>query len=305
MKSTESYTSCMHVYVRFHIYTPQVVIRNKAVIQIHHGFGQHADRYEHFASYLSNRGYVVVVSDFVGHGQSLIDFEQGYFGQENGYENLVKDMYHLYDIMRLRYPDIPYFLMGEDLGSLLSRKFVTTYPDLVDGLILLGTITRLEYPYLQKAYLSLLKSLKGPLYRTTALFRKRQSLWNKKISLSEKRAAWFSSDEEERNLYLNDPMTHFPYTVAGQRDIVQMIEDVNSDHVIKDTQSYLSIYIGVGENDPVSQNMKQLIDKYKKRGLSDITNRVFSKRRHALLFEKNKNEIYEDILNWLNERTYV
>lgn len=72
----------MHVHVRYHVYEPKVVLRVKGVVQIHHGIGEHADRYEHFASYLLNQGFVVVVSDFAGHGKSLIDFEQGYFGKK-------------------------------------------------------------------------------------------------------------------------------------------------------------------------------------------------------------------------------
>ncbi len=55
-----------------------MVLRIKGIVQIHHGIGEHADRYDHFASFLLNQGFVVVVSDFAGHGKSLIDFEQGF-----------------------------------------------------------------------------------------------------------------------------------------------------------------------------------------------------------------------------------
>lgn len=305
MKETETYTSCMHVHVRFHIYTPQVIIRNKAVVQLHHGFGEHADRYEHFASFLANRGYVVVVSDFVGHGQSLIDFEQGYFGQVDGPNNLVKDMLHLFNVMRERYPDIPYFMLGEDLGSLLIRKFVSVHQDLIDGMILLGTVVKIDHPHIQNIYSILTKSLRGPIYKTHNYFRIKHHQWRRKVLQRSVKAAWFSSDDEERIKYLNDPMTHFVYTIQGHRDIMAIIKNVNSDEVISHTQSYLPIYLGVGENDPMADGVDRLVDKYKKAGLSDITYHKFSDRRHALLFEKNKNEIYQDILRWLEERTYL
>ena len=84
MKYTKTYTSSMHTHVRYHVYEPKVVLRIKGIVQIHHGIGEHADRYDHFASFLLNQGFVVVVSDFAGHGKSLIDFEQGFFGTENG-----------------------------------------------------------------------------------------------------------------------------------------------------------------------------------------------------------------------------
>ena len=66
-----SYTH-LHINIRYHVYEPQVVIRVKGIVQIHHGLGEHAGRYEHFASFLASQGFVVVVSDFAGHGRSLI-----------------------------------------------------------------------------------------------------------------------------------------------------------------------------------------------------------------------------------------
>ena len=64
MKRTATYTSSMHISIRYYVYEPEVVLRIKGIVQIHHGLGEHADRYEHFASFLAARGFVVVVSDF-------------------------------------------------------------------------------------------------------------------------------------------------------------------------------------------------------------------------------------------------
>ena len=52
MKYTKTYTSSMHTHVRYHVYEPKVVLRIKGIVQIHHGIGEHADRYDHFASFL-------------------------------------------------------------------------------------------------------------------------------------------------------------------------------------------------------------------------------------------------------------
>lgn len=305
MKYTEHYTSSMKTHVRFHIYVPKVVLRLKGVIQLHHGIGEHADHYEHFASFLTQHGFVVIVSDFVGHGQSLIDFEQGYFGVENGSQNLVKDMFHLFEIIRERYPDIPYFLLGVDLGSLLIRKFVCQYGDFIDGIILLGTPAKVEHKYLKRIYLSILKCLKGPAYKDYRYFYRYHHHWNKKILQNKSEIGWLTSDHQERKKFLRDPMNHFAYTVQGYRDIVHLIEEVNSDESIQKIPVYLPIYVGVGALDPMTYGIDKLIEKYKKRGIRDLTYQVFSDCRHAILFEKNKKEVYQHILNWLNERTYL
>lgn len=305
MKITETYTSCMHVHVRFHIYQPKVVLRVKGVIQIHHGMAEHADRYDHFASFLLNHGFVVVVSDFVGHGKSLIDFEQGYFGMEKGPDNLIKDMFHLYEVIRVRYPDVPYFLLGVDIGSVFIRKFVSQYGDFIDGILLLGTLAKIEHKYLQNSYLSIMKVLKGPSHKADVLFQKLHKKWNKRIFQVHSDVDWLTSDSQERKIFLNDPMSHFAYTIQGYKDIIQTVKEVNTDESISKIPQYLPIYIAVGEHDPLAKGINQLVDKYKNKGIKDVTFHVFEKCRHALLFEQNKKEIYFDILNWLEERTYL
>lgn len=305
MKITETYTSCMHVHVRYHIYQPKVVLRVKGLVQIHHGMGEHADRYDHFALFLLNHGFVVVVSDFVGHGKSLIDFEQGYFGNDGGPENLVKDMFHLYHIMREDYPDVPYFLLGVDIGSVLIRKFASEYGDFIDGILLLGTLARVEHKYIQNAYLSIMKALKGPSHKAHKLFKNLHKYWDRKIFQGESDVKWLTSDPLERQKFLNDPMAHFAYTIQGYKDIIQTIKEVNSDESLTKIPHYLPIYIAIGEHDPLSKGVKELVEKYKNKGMRDVTFHIFEKRRHALLFEQNKKEIYFDILDWLNERTYL
>lgn len=304
MRTIGHYTSSMHVHVRYYIYDPKVVLRIKGIVQIHHGLAEHADRYDHIASYLANQGFVVVVSDFVGHGKSLIDFEQGYFGDKNGPQNLVKDMFHLVSMIRRRYPDEPYFLMGVDLGSVMIRKFVSEYGDYVEGMILLGTPARVDHLFVKRCYLKIMRALKGPLYRANGYFHDWHKRLNKKVSEQET-LKWLTHDDDQRLRYINDPMTHFAYTIQGYRDIVRTIREVNSEESISKIPRHLSIYIASGEEDPMSKGLDRLVAKYKKAGIKDVSCEIFAKRRHALLFEIQYQEIYQSLLNWLNERTYL
>ena len=43
----------------------------KAVIQIAHGVTEYIDRYDEFANYLNEKGFVVVGNDHIGHGKFL------------------------------------------------------------------------------------------------------------------------------------------------------------------------------------------------------------------------------------------
>lgn len=305
MKITSTYTSAMKTHVRFHTYEPKVVLRHKAIVQIHHGIGEHADRYEHFASFLANQGYVVVVSDFAGHGKSLIDFEQGYFGEDKGPQRLIDDMHHLQKIVQRNYPDTPYFMLGVNFGSVLIRKYMTIYGDYLDGVVLLGTITHVHDMFLKNVYLNFLKLWRGPLYKSDFYLAHMNKRMNKMLSLQEDAIEWLTSDKEQREIIKEDPMANFDYTIQGYKDILSLIKDVNQKDSIQKIPSHIAVYLGVGENDPLSIRTEQLYDQFKKSDIQDVTYRVFEDRRHALLFEKDKLEIYRDILTWLNERTFL
>ena len=84
----------------------------KAVIQLVHGMAEYILRYEEFAVYLARRGYIVVGNDHAGHGFSVDgDKYRGYFGKrENSWEYLIDDMNYLQGMMKLDYPDLPYFM---------------------------------------------------------------------------------------------------------------------------------------------------------------------------------------------------
>lgn len=66
----------------------------KAVLQVCHGMVEYIERYEAFASYLTDRGFVVVGHDHLGHGKSVADEEDyGYFPKESGNEYVVGDIH--------------------------------------------------------------------------------------------------------------------------------------------------------------------------------------------------------------------
>ncbi|WP_315079151.1 hypothetical protein [uncultured Clostridium sp.] len=44
------------------------------------------------------------------------------------------------------------------------------------------------------------------------------------------------------------------------------------------------------------------IEKYKKAGINDINLKIYPKARHELLNELNKEEVIDDVINWVNDR---
>ena len=55
-----------------------------AVLQICHGMIEYIDRYDGFARYMAERGFVVVGNDHLGHGKSVCtDDDLGFFKDKN------------------------------------------------------------------------------------------------------------------------------------------------------------------------------------------------------------------------------
>ena len=90
----------------------------RAIVQISHGMIEYVERYEPFAQYLTEQGFLVAGHDHVGHGQSVAGPEQwGHFGVRDAGATLVEDVHALTVQLREQYPGVPLFLLGHSMGS--------------------------------------------------------------------------------------------------------------------------------------------------------------------------------------------
>ena len=85
----------------------------KGILQISHGMIEYVERYEGFAEFLTQRGFLVVGNDHLGHGNSVRSQELwGYFAPEKGSDIVVKDLERLRRMMQKEHPNVPYFILG-------------------------------------------------------------------------------------------------------------------------------------------------------------------------------------------------
>ena len=72
----------------------------KAILQIIHGMVEFIDRYDGFAKYLNEHGFLVAGEDHLGHGESVQSDEyHGYFGDE-GNAHVIADIHHLRELLQ-------------------------------------------------------------------------------------------------------------------------------------------------------------------------------------------------------------
>ena len=126
--------------VTYYILVPEEV-EIRGIVQISHGMCEYFSRYTTFAKYLCSLGFIVCGNDHIGHGASVSrPSELGFFAARDGWKYLVDDVKQLTDLMQRRYPQLPYFLLGHSMGSLVARLYLTDYGEKLAGCILTGTV---------------------------------------------------------------------------------------------------------------------------------------------------------------------
>ena len=78
----------------------QTTLKPKGTIQIAHGLVEYHDRYDEFAKFLNEHGYIVYCNDHLGATAHKKGELKGYFVDENGYEAVVDQLAEMNSVIR-------------------------------------------------------------------------------------------------------------------------------------------------------------------------------------------------------------
>lgn len=279
----------------------------KAIIQIEHGIAEHIDRYGEFMAFLADNGYVVAGDDHLGHGKTITSpEEQGFFAESDGWTFVVDDMKKLHDYMSERYPSVPYVIFGHSMGSFLARTFIIRYPSDYDAVIISGTgmqaAAMAETGYLMSKAAT---ALFGPHKLGTKLNDIAFGAYCKGIENPRTPNDWLSRDSTEVDKYINDPLCGFVPTVSVFRDMMGGIKFISNAKNIARMNKKAPVLFMSGEQDPVGEYGKGVERAYKAfcdAGQEDMYMKLYKGGRHEMLKEINKDEVFNDVLNWINSK---
>lgn len=279
----------------------------RAVVQIAHGIAEHIDRYRPFMEFLADNGFVAAGNDHLGHGKSIrVPEEQGFFAEKDGWWRVVDDMDKLHDIMSNEYPELPYVLFGHSMGSFLTRTYLIKHPDKYDGVILSGTGHQSPALVLGgNAAASIMAKLNGAMGDGAKLDSLAFGSYLSKIENPRTKFDWLSRDAEQVDKYIADPLCGFVGKIGLYRDMMQGIKFITDKNNIAQMNKEKPVYFMSGDGDPVGDYGKGVERAYKAfcdAGLHDVFMRLYPGGRHEMLNETNKEQVYQDILNWLNEK---
>lgn len=285
-------------------YFPDKNVELKGVIQIAHGMAEHHERYEDFVDFLNSNGYAVYINDHLGHGKSVAnDEELGYFGKSDGYLNLVSDMKKLTDIILKECPDVPVILFGHSMGSMLARVYTEKYGKNLKAAIYCGTCGSNPAAKPGIAIVKTIAKLKGDHHRSEFINKLAFGTYNKKCTPKRTAFDWLTTDNDIVDKYIGDPYCGFLFTTYGYRDLMSMIVTINRSDWYTSVPLELPIYLIAGEDDPVGnygKGVKEVYNYLVDTKHTDVSIKLFSGDRHEILNEKDKNDVYKNILSWLN-----
>ena len=277
-------------------------IEPKAVFQIAHGVSEYIERYDEFACFLAENGYIVCGNDHLGHGKSVDSFDDlGFTAEEDGDLRMIDDMHILYSIMHKRYPTLPYYLFGHSMGSFCARVYATSFWNELSGLILCGTGELPSVAVVMEEPIKLLCKKLGTRASVPAgLLDKMQTLMIRDAKTSKD---WLSRNEENVQNYINDPLCGADFKMSLVRDLISIANTACTDEWASLIPPTLPILLVSGAKDPVGMNGKGVInvcDNLEAVGHTP-TCYLYPGDRHEILFEDDREKIFADILSWLEK----
>lgn len=276
-----TFTDDHGVVVHYYVWSP---VQPRGVVQIAHGVGDHALRYEELAQDLVNAGYVVYADDHRGHGQTGVEYWNGDLSKigklgVGGLRATERNLLDLAELVRRDHPTLPFALIGHSWGSLMAQNLLNDGPVPWGAVVLTGTAYRTPF------------SMNGG------------DLNARHKHLGDTGAEWLSRDPEVSAAFAADPLT----TDAKVLQLFGLADGLRLFGTPTRIAQPLPLLIMVGDDDPLGgeKSAKKLADAYLARGgLTDVELIVYPGARHEIFNEINQAEVRADLRAWLDDRLF-
>ena len=278
----------------------------KAIVQIFHGMGEHKERYLPFMNFLYDNGYGSFIHDHRKHGESVPEADElGIFTKYDMWQDVLDDCYFVSRRILKEYPGVPIVIMGHSMGSIIAREYITRYRTIGQKAIIMGTLPPYGFlkamvPLTLSRIIGLFKGNKRSLFLAEQL---NQPLLKSYTEVDSK-FDWISSDPNVVKAYEEDPLCGYAYNARFYQEFFKAIISVNKSNTIALTKDIPLLFIS-GKDDPVGEfgeGVEALVKLYKGHGMTETNTMIIDSARHEVLNETNKEQTYQAILKWLDEK---
>lgn len=286
------------------IYTP--IRKPRGIVQIVHGFGEHSRRYLHMILALNEAGFVVAADDHVGHGKTAYDSGNWADWGNKGHMTMAEDEHKLREIVQKEFGDLPYFMFGHSMGSMIARGYATRYGGGLSGLILCGTSG--IFPNLSEMSNKMKERIDqgdGEMVEDSYL----DSLFGwmtERIENPNSSNDWISGDPDIVADHANDPFNNFTSTpnIRSLYAFVRMMETIIGTEWAEKVPSSIPVYNIAGDLDPVGlygEGVYQVSNWLAETG-NPVKTKVYPGYRHEIHnYREIRDEVVEGIIDFIND----
>lgn len=279
----------------------------RAIVQIIHGIAEYIGRYDEFMSFLADNGIIAVGTDHLGHGKSIESEEQtGFFAYDNGWDYVVRDEEVLRLAMHENYPELPIIVFGHSMGSFMTRTLLIRYPDAFNAAIISGTGNQGAALVNGGLFMgNLVTGLWGAHHYSKFLNNLAFGSYNKIYENPKTEYDWLSRDETNVQKYIDDPLCGFIPSCSLFRDMMTGVKFITNKKNLTAMNKDMPVYFMSGDMDPVGEcgkGVQKAYNNFLEAGMKDVSIKLYPGGRHEMLNEINKDEVYADILAWLNSK---
>lgn len=276
-----------------------------AVVQILHGIADYGRRYDDFANYLSDMGFLVVAEDHMGHGESVgQDGIKGFFS--GGWFCAVDDAYRLLTMTRQEFPDMPYILFGHSMGSFMAQTILQKYPNSgITGCILCGSGWQPDVALAAGVRLcDAVCKRYGETKPNQKILRLVFGAYNLRVEHPRTPYDWVCRDQRVVDALIEDPLCSHAVTVGLMRDMLTGIRYIQERENLEKMQRNLPVLLISGGDDPVGsfgEGVRKIAENYQSVGMTNVKTKIYPLCRHEILNEINKHDVYRDIAIWMQK----
>lgn len=276
----------------------------RGLVLIAHGMCEYIDRYDDFARFLAEHGFLVCGYNHIGHGDRVKSPDDwGKLPAKDGAEYLIED----YNLVRLalqrRFPGVPFFAFGHSMGSFVARANIARHGDGMSGAIICGTGHNPKAVCDFGGWMARrIASSKGEDYHSTFLNGLADGAYSKAIKDARTPFDWLNTDPAKVDEYIADPACGYMFSAGGYVSLMALTSEVADKRRIAAIPKDLPVYFIAGAEDPVGSNGKgveTVYELFRAAGLTDVSKTIYPGMRHEVLNEPEHAKVYADILTWL------
>ena len=260
----------------------------RGIVQLVHGMSEHKERYIPFMEYLAGKGYVSVIHDQRGHGESVKSKEDLGYMYGGRAEALLQDILTVNKRIREEYPGVPLTLFGHSMGSLAVRAFASEHDDCMDLLIVCGSPSISNARPIGELIARIEGKIRGRRHKSKLLEAMSLGGYAKKFAKEGSPLAWLSTNKENVEKYEASELCGFTFTDDAFLALFGLMKKAYDIRHWNCTRPDLPVLFISGQYDPCMVNMRKFalaVKAMRRAGYNDVRGRVYKDMRHEILNE--------------------